>query len=45
MSNSVPPLVCNTPPPMDFGDLSNEDVTSFELTDEGIYLLTYFILS
>lgn len=36
MSNAIPPLVCNTPPPIDdFEDQFDEDVGGIESGDEG----------
>lgn len=36
MSN-IPPLVCNTPPPIDFEDQIDDDLNGIESADEGMF--------
>lgn len=38
MSNSIPPLVCNTPPPIDdFDDQIDDDASGNESMEEGTF--------
>lgn len=42
MSN-IPPLVCNTPPPIDdFEDQIDDDINNIESADEGMCAIVHF---